>query len=79
MLLTARIERISRSADPMFSKRVTEIRIASSSAFLTYLVMESEGTEGDAFRTLYPLAKSTDSITQHPRLYVAHLLERIAK
>jgi hypothetical protein len=30
--------------------------------------MESNGAEGDAFRTLYPLAKSTDSITQHPRL-----------
>jgi hypothetical protein len=55
ILLAACIEWISRSADPKFSKRVTEIRIASSSAFLTYLIMESEGADGDAFRTFCTL------------------------
>ena len=66
MLLTALMERISRSADLLFSKRVTEIRSASAFVFLTYLIMESEAAEGDdVFRTLYPLPKIIDSILLH--------------
>jgi hypothetical protein len=69
MLLTALMERISRSADLLFSKRATEIRSASGFVFLTYLIMESEAAEGDdVFRTLYPLPKIIDSITQHPMI-----------
>lgn len=68
MLQTALMERISRSADLLFSKRVTEIRSASGFVFLTYLIMESKAAEGDVFRTLHPLPKIIDSITQHLRV-----------
>jgi hypothetical protein len=68
LLQTALMERISSSADLLFSKRVTEIRSASGFVFLAYLIMESEAAQGGVFRTLYPLPKIIDSITQHLRV-----------